>query len=87
MEQMALEFYEPMAQDKRERPEDNGLYAALIASVRSNFLELSFAKMFGKKAEIVQGDRRFECRRVGKTTYLLIDRREEERRAANVNSH
>lgn len=60
--------------------EDNKLYSAAQATFKSSKLQMAFVELFGAKAEIVQGERRFETRRLGATTYLIGERRNGERR-------
>lgn len=62
----------------------NTLYHALEAACKTNKLVLAFAELFGEKAELVQGERRFETRRLGATTYLIGERRSEDRRVKRL---
>ena len=55
------------------------IYEAAHNMHKASPLEIKFAELFGKKAVLVQGERRFECRRIGNKTYLM-DRRLQDRR-------
>lgn len=55
------------------------LFLAVRATMEANKLQLAFAELFGKRAVFVQGNTRFEARRVLNTTYI-IDRRLADRR-------
>lgn len=60
--------------------EENKLYEAAQAAFKCSKLQMTFVELFGKKAEIVQGERRFQTRRLGDTTYLIGERRDGDRR-------
>jgi hypothetical protein len=55
------------------------IYEAAHNMHQASALEIKFAELFGTKATLVQGEQRFETRRVGNTTYLM-DRRLTDRR-------
>jgi hypothetical protein len=59
---------------------EDELYDSLKRTCESSKIELSFAKIFGEKSEIKQGERRFIIRRYKGTTYLIGERRSGERR-------
>jgi hypothetical protein len=57
----------------------NEVYLAAINTSKASVLEMTFAELFGSKAQLVQGERRFDIRRFLNKPYL-IDRRLRDRR-------